>query len=142
MSAVGSQRLDILLYRIPGRFVDSNDQTVVAASRHLGHLYIYCDINRVKQMLSRMGALLFRIVPVIYVQFKQRASVSECAHTLAAPPVGREVLEQRHTTSLLLKSSDDWSCKPFAVGVHVVYDDGATHTRLLLGRPYTPARTK
>ena len=31
---------------------------------------------------------------------------------------------------------------PFAVGVHVVYDDGATHTRLLLGRPYTPARTK
>ena len=142
MSAVGSQRLDVLMYRIPGRFVDRNDQTVVACSRHQGHLYIFCDVNRVRQMLARLASMIFRTCPVLYFTARLADTVTQRACSLSALRPPSSVLRRADTMRLISQASNSWESVPLAVGVVVTCTSGETHTRLLLARPYTPCHRR
>ena len=145
MSAVGSEKLDVLYYKIrPGPFVDKKDQNIVGHSRCRGHLYLYCDFNRARGFAARMAAMVIRCCPVVYwsawgnvsVDFRfQRftadfkAGVSEC------PVHGPAMLHSTDVSRLLLDASTAWSKKPFCIAVKVVSEAGV-EAKLLFARPF------
>ncbi len=139
MSAVGSQRLDVVLYRSrPGAFVDKDDQGVVSSSRNQGHLYIYCNLNRVTRMLARMLSMIIRCCPVVYFAAEVWHSVEDRATQMEFLTRPTTVLRCSHVVDILRDASKSWKSVPLAIAVSVTTDDGIQYTRLLLARPFTP----
>jgi hypothetical protein len=150
MSAVGSEKLDVLFFKqCPGVFVDKEDQNIVAHSRHKGHLYVYCDSNRVRGFARLYAALVFRFCPIVYWSahdtdsVKDRLSLisSESVRSQRAEPsqaACRSSVDDSFVSDLLEKASDSWESIPLCIAVHLTRDT-KDQVKLLYARPYTPA---
>ena len=134
MSAVGAEKLDVLLYRSrPNVFVDKDDQSIVSSTRNQGHLYVYCDLSRVRGFLARVAAFSLRLCPLIYFAAAEHDDVCTRARQLNISVPG-EVLGLRHVKELL-SHKVGWRSKPMAIAVRVIFAGGEI-TRVLLIRAF------
>jgi len=149
MSAVGSEKLDVLFYKLsPGAFVDKEDQNIVAYSRHKGHLYCYCDMNRVRGFAARIAAMVVRCCPIVYWSARDIYSVKDrlslflpasVSSDVTAPsqPAPSSAADASIVVRLLEIASDAWDTIPLCIAVHLTKDN-TDEVRLLYARPYTP----
>ena len=150
MSAVGSEKLDVLFFKQhPGRFVDREDQNIVAHTRQKGHLYVYCDSNRVSGFARLYAAIVFRFCPIVYWCADDSDAVKDRLSMMSSQSVrspGSEPSQAARSCSvddsfvsdLLEKASNSWESIPLCIAVHLTKDT-MDEVKLLYARPYTPA---
>ena len=164
MSAVGSEKLDVLAYKMcPGSFVDKEDQGIVTLSRQKGNLLVYCDYNRVRGLCARFAAIVVRCCPILYWSAHESYSVKdrlllispESLNAIDKPsqavpsrpvdasslPLAPPFSDEPKVSEILEKASTSWDAIPLCIAVHVT-TDSSDEVRFLYGRPYTPCHPK
>jgi hypothetical protein len=164
MSAVGSEKLDVLAYKMnPGLFVDKEDQGIITFSRQKGMLWALCDYNRVRGLCARFAAIVVRCSIILYFSAHDSYSVKdrlllissesqnakdETSHAAASRSVDASSLasaspfpDEPKVSDILEKASGSWSAIPFCVAIQVTTET-SDEVRLLYARPYTPPHPK